>query len=496
MSIIVETATGRLEGTREDDLAIFRGVPFAAPPVGPLRFRAPQPVEPWAGVQRATEFGLAAPQLPVDFDLIDGLEVGLTNEDCLFLNVYTPGCDAGRRPVLVWIHGGAFTIGSGSQMMYDPRPLTRRGDVVVVTINYRLGALGFLQLDDEDTTANAGLLDQIAALRWVRENIAAFGGDPQNVTVFGESAGGMSVGSLLGMADAKGLFVRAIPMSGAAHSTNSPDTAARVSAELCRELGVRDGDVAALRGISAEIVLKAQAKIEAGMSRETIRMGFRPNEGDVALPERPIDAIARGSSRGVEVLVGCTRDEWRLFGFMDPGAAKLDEASLLDRIEIRAPGHGARIVDAYRAARPGSSASDLFFAIETDRFFRIPAVRLAEARNAQSDATYAYLFTWESPMLGGQLGSCHGIDTPFAFGLIGTKGADAFAGSGPEAEALATRTQDAWLAFARSGAPGHAGLPDWPTYQTETRQTMLLGSECELVSDPLGAERAVWDGVI
>jgi len=262
MSVIVETAAGRLEGTREDDLAIFRGVPFAAPPVGPLRFRAPQPVEPWAGVRPATQFGLAAPQLPVDFDLIDGLDVGLTNEDCLFLNVYTPGCDAARRPVLVWIHGGAFTIGSSSQMMYDPRPLTRRGDVVVVTINYRLGALGFLQLDDEDTTANAGLLDQIAALRWVRENIAAFGGDPQSVTVFGESAGGMSVGSLLGMADAKGLFVRAIPMSGAAHSTNSPDTAARGSAELCRELAVRDGDVAALRGISAEIVLKAQAKVE------------------------------------------------------------------------------------------------------------------------------------------------------------------------------------------------------------------------------------------
>ena len=398
--------------------------------------------------------------------------------------------------MLVWIHGGAFTIGSGSQRMYDARPLAKRGDVVIVTINYRLGALGFLPLEDAEAAPNAGLLDQVAALQWVRANIGAFGGDPANVTIFGESAGGMSVGCLLGMPAAHGLFDRAIPMSGAAHQVNAADTAARVLADFCRELGVPAGDLAALRAAPVDALLAAQARTEVSYVGAPIRMGFRPNVDGRSLPVRPIETIRAGLSRQVPVLVGATRDEWRLFGLMDPEAFKLDDAALVRRIELRAPGHGESLVGAYRAARPDASAADLFFAIETDRLFRVPAVRLAEAQCAHQPHTFAYLFTWESPMLGGRLGACHGIDVPFAFGLIGTPGAEKFVGGGPAAHALADDVTASWLGFARAGDPGHAGLPGWPGFDAQRRPTMIFGPRCELAQDPLGAERAAWDGVL
>jgi para-nitrobenzyl esterase len=496
MDPIVETRHGKLRGLREDGLTIFRGIPFAAPPVGSRRFGPPQPAAPWAGVRDATRFGPSAPQRPVPFDFLEGMDVGPTDEDCLTLNIYTPGADGERRPVLVWIHGGAFTIGSGSQRMYDARPLAKRGGVVVVTVNYRLGALGFLPLEDEDAAPNAGLLDQAAALRFVRENVAAFGGDPANVTIFGESAGGMSVGCLLGMPGAAGLFDRAVPMSGAAHQVNAPDTAARVRADFCRELGVRERDLAALRAAPVDAILAAQARTEAGYLGAPTRLGFRPSVDGRSLPKRPIETIRAGLSAEVPVLVGATRDEWKLFGLMDPGAFDLDADGLLRRVEARAPGHGARLVDAYRGARPGAPPGELFFAIESDRLFRIPAVRLAEAQSAHQERTFAYLFTWESPMLGGRLGACHGIDVPFVFGLIGTPGGEKFAGGGPAAHALADDAMGAWLAFARSGAPAHAGLPDWPRFEGSRRATMLLGPRCEIAHDPQGAERAAWDGVI
>jgi para-nitrobenzyl esterase len=496
MDPIVETTLGRLRGTRERGLEVFRGIPYAAPPTGARRFRPPAPAAPWAGVRDATRFGPSAPQLPVAFDLIEGMEVGETSEDCLTLNVVTPAADGGRRPVLVWIHGGAFTIGSGSQPIYDPRALVRRGDVVVVTVNYRLGALGFLALEGPETATNAGLLDQTAALRFVRENAAAFGGDAGNVTVFGESAGGMSIGCLLGMPSARGLMGRAIPMSGAAHNVNDAETAARVRRDLCRELGVADGDEAALRAAPVGALLQAQSRCEASYWRATIRMGFRPTVDGRSLPEPPIEAIRRGLSAEVEVLVGATRDEWRMFGFMDPEAWKLDDEALSRRLEARVPGAAERILAAYRAARPGASAVDLFFAIESDRFFRIPAIRLAEAQCAHQPRTFSYLFTWESPLMGGRLGACHGIDVPFVFGRIGSPAAEKFAGGGPRAEALAAAAMDAWLAFARTGDPSHAGLPRWDRFDTERRATMLFGPSLDLADDPFGAERAAWEGVL
>jgi len=246
MATIVETHCGRLEGREEAGLQLFRGIPYAKPPVGARRFGAPEPVSPWAGVHKAFEFGASAPQQSMLLPL-PGMSVGAMDEDCLSLNVYTPSADAGRRPVMVWIHGGGFVIGSGSQPIYDGAPLARRGDVVVVTINYRLGLLGFLYLKDlcpdlRDTVGNAGIRDQVLALEWVRDNVAAFGGDPGNVTIFGESAGGMSVGTLLGMPAARGLFARAVPQSGAAHNVHSRETATKVAAHFLEELGLSPSD--------------------------------------------------------------------------------------------------------------------------------------------------------------------------------------------------------------------------------------------------------------
>ena len=495
MGITVETRQGRLEGFEADGLQHFRGIPFARPPVGALRFAAPAPPEPWAGVRDTSAFSLSAPQLPIEFDLIPGMDVGPIGEDCLYLNVVTPAADSARRPVLVWIHGGAFTIGSGSQDMYDPRPLAQRGDVVMVSINYRLGALGFLALEPHvpGATANAGLLDQVAALRWVRDNIEAFGGDRGNVTIFGESAGGMSVGCLLGLPAASGLFGRAVPMSGAAHSVLSAEVADEVVHTLLDELSL--GSALALRDVPVDALLRAQATVEARLRDGRARGGFRPVVDGNTLPEPPIDAIRGGLSRGVALLTGAARDEWKLFGFMDPGAAKLDDAGLERRIEERVPGVGARIVDAYRKARPEAMPPELFFAIETDRIFRVPSILLAEAQGGQTARSFCYLFTWESPLLDGALGACHGIDVPFVFGAIGTVQAERFAGSGPRAQALSERAMDAWLGFARTGDPGHPGLPAWPGYEPDRRATMLLGATCELAYDPLGAERRAWKGV-
>nr|AGS38342.1 esterase [uncultured bacterium] len=501
MGELVETRAGKLEGVREDGIRVFRGVPYAQPPVGGLRFRAPRPVEPWAGVRDAARFGPSAPQTELQIDFLPGMDVGAQSEDCLYLNVFAPGARGERRPVLVWIHGGAFTIGSGSQSLYDVRPIVRRGDVIVVTLNYRLGALGFLHLAESAgetfaDAANAGVLDQVAALAWVRDNIAAFGGDPANVTIFGESAGGMSVGTLLGMPAARGLFQRAIAQSGAAHSANDAASAERVAAMFCEELGIAAGDGAALRRAPVEAILEAQARVGARTQSEQL-LPFRPVVDGRALPEAPIEAVRRGLSREVAVIAGYTRDEWKLFVFMDPQGQKLDEPTLLARAEQRAPGRGEGLVRAYRAALgPAAKPYELFCALERDRIFGIPAVRLAEAQRRWQPNTYLYEFSWPAAMFGGLLGACHGIDVPFVMGSIGTPAGDRFAGAGAEALALQDRVMEAWLAFARSGDPRHAGLASWQPYDEGARLAMELGRRCEPLRLPDDALLRAWDGVL
>jgi para-nitrobenzyl esterase len=504
MGPIAETRSGRIEGFERRGVFHFRGIPYARPPVGPRRFRAPEREEPWSGVRAASEFGASAPQRPLALPL-PGMDVGACDEDCLTLNVATPACDGGRRPVLVWIHGGGFVIGSSSQPLYDGAALARRGDAVVVTINYRLGPLGFLFLADlcpelEGAVGNAGLRDQVAALEWVRENAAVFGGDPGQVSIFGESAGGMSVATLLGMPAARGLFERAIAQSGAAHNVHSRETATRVAEELLAEIELPRARAAqALRELPPDKLLDLHQQTVLRLGSTAGLLPFQPVVDGDSLPRQPLEALRDGHSAGVDLLIGTTRDEWRLFQFLDPKLAQLDEAALRGRLAAQLPGADAgALLEVYRRVRPAARPQDLLFAIETDRVFRIPAIRVAEARAPHAGSTFMYRFDWESPALGGALGACHAVELPFVFGALGAPGAEHFAGTGAEADLLCARTMDAWIAFARSGDPSHPDLPGgrFPAYDLGRRATQVLGRECGVELDPGGAERRAWEGIL
>ncbi len=504
----VETRAGKLAGRVEDGIHVYRGIPFAKPPVGRLRFRAPEPAAPWTGVREAFAFGPSAPQNPMLLPL-PGMDVGALDEDCLYLNVYTPAPDEARRPVLVWIHGGGFVIGSGSQSIYDGSRLARRGDVVVVTINYRLGPLGFLHLADlcpdlEGAAANCGIRDQVLALQWVRDNVAAFGGDPANVTIFGESAGGMSVGTLLGTPAARGLFRRAIAQSGACQNVHTRETATRVTARFLEDLGLQPAEAArALREMPPDKILDTQQQtfLKLGTSLGLL-LPFQPLTDGELIPEPPIDAVRGGSARGVSLLAGTTRDEWKLFSMIDPGLRELDRAALLGRVE-RQVGRAAAedLVATYEEVlgeRGRVLASDVFVAIETDRVFRIPALRLAEAQLDHADEIFVYRFDWQSPALGGALGACHAVELAFVFGVLDKPGMGFLTGGGAEADALAGVTMDAWLAFARKGDPSHGSLPGarWPRYDAERRATLVFGRACEIQYDPGERERRAWEGLL
>ncbi len=508
MTTIIETTYGKIRGMAERGLEIFRGVPFAQPPVGELRFRAPQPPEPWSGVRDAMAFGPSAPQGELMLQL-PGMDIGPTSEDCLYLNIYTSATDGARRPVLFWIHGGGFVVGSGSQALYNGEHLARRGDVVVVTINYRLGPLGFLYLADlcpdlEGAIGNEGLRDQLAALEWVRDNIAAFGGDPNNVTIFGESAGGMAVATLLAMPAARGLFAKAIAQSGAARNCHSRESATRVAEVFIEELGLNPAEIGSMiRHIPAQQLLDTHQQTMFKLGFSLRPLPFQPVVDGDSLPESPLNAIRAGVSAHVPLMTGTNRDEFNLFGALAAaGFTGFDESVLMARLAVRLPDCDlVDLVATYRRARQGRLPTDplsLYFAIETDLVFRMPAIHLAEAQAAHQPKTFMYLVTWESPLLAGQLGACHAVELPLVFGnldAIDVPELAELAGNGPEAQALSAKMMDAWIAFARNGDPGHGGLEAWSPYDTERRATMQLGGECKLEEAPQETERRAMHGL-
>jgi para-nitrobenzyl esterase len=509
MSTVVATLKGKVRGTEERGVYVFRGIPFARPPVGDLRFQPPQPAEPWSGIRDASRFGPAAPQ-PERPAGVPGGGGSYPNqsEDCLYLNVWTPAADGARRPVLVWIHGGGFTIGTGGDPRYEGAALAARGNVVVVTLNYRLGALGFLHTPDfpadAGITANCGILDQIRALEWVRDEIAAFGGDPGHVTVFGESAGGMSVGTLLGTPRARGLFHRAILQSGAAHHAAAPDAAAVTAHAVLQDVGLSAEEAANLRSLPAERILEAQLRVAA--LNPGSGMGFTPVVDGDLLPRPPLQAIADGLSGDIPVLIGSNLDEWKLMVASDPRVAGLTPEELAARLtavlpeDAATPESVARAIEIYRDALTARGTPvdpyEILCAFESDRWFAMPATRLAEQQSRHQSNTYAYLFTWRSPALEGRLGACHALDVPFVFGTINHPVLRPFAGEGPAAESLSKTMQDAWLAFARTGNPSTAALGEWPRYRPDQRATMVLGERCHVENAPLAAQQVFWDGVI
>lgn len=500
---IAETTCGKIEGVFRKGLYIFRGIPFAAPPIGEKRWLPPEPPQPWGGVRQAVEFGSTCPQVPMEISLLNPPEQQPQSEDCLYLNIWTPGLDNARRPVMVWIHGGGFTTGSGSWLIYNGRRLASRGDVVVVTINYRLNVFGFINLKEVTkgkipATGNEGLLDQVFALQWVRDNISNFGGDPNNVTIFGESAGGMSVGTLLAMPEAKGLFHKAILQSGAAHHVSSIERAVKVAEMFLDVAGIKPGEAEKLRSLTTEQLLGTYKELVA-RARDPrsglVDLPLRPVVDGSVLPDMPPRAIASGSADDVAIMVGTNLDEWKLFALVDAGLAEMDEAKLLRRCQRLIPGtDAAALVEAYRKARArrGQPVTpvDLFTAIQSDRIFRIPAIRLTEAHRGRSRRNYMYLFDWVSPLRDGALGSCHALELGFVFGTLD----DNFTGSTEEARALSEKMQDAWTSFARSGDPSCPSLGNWKTYD-DRRETMMLGKDCRLVDAPYDEERQAWQNV-
>ena len=444
MGPVVRTATGLVRGVDglADGVTAFRGIPFAAPPVGILRLRPPQPPAPWTGERDAGASGAVAPQRQGPLERTFG-GFGRMDEDCLTVNVWTPalagrrGEPASGRPVIVWVHGGAFTTGTGNIAWYDGSRLAARGDIVVVTFNYRLGALGFLHLGDLGGEAwagsgNVGLLDQIAALRWVRENVGAFGGDPERVTVFGESAGAMSIATLLAMPAADGLFRQAILQSGAGTFVQDRDTATALAADVLGELGVGKDDLGRLAQVPAEAVLDAQAA--AGGRRGAVGLAFVPVVDGDTLPLPPEVALAAGAGARVPVVVGTTRDEMRLFSAVAPDAFSAGDDDEVRRKVAAIPGVGpgsaAAIVAAYRRRWPDLSPTDLHVAVHTDHAFRRPAQRLASLQAAAGAPSWMYWFTWASPIFGGFLGSYHGLDIPFAFDNLAQPNIDLMTGGG------------------------------------------------------------------
>ncbi|MER7189153.1 carboxylesterase/lipase family protein [Streptomyces flaveolus] len=493
---VVRTATGAVRGRREDALTVFRGIPFAEPPVGDARFAAPRQARPWDGIRDAFAFG---PPPPQDLGLAGqagapGTPGAPEGDDWLTVNVWTPEPDpAAHRPVMVWIYGGAYKLGHAGSPGYDARRLAEDGDLVVVTFNYRVGMEGFAHI--EGAPANRGLLDQVAALEWVRDNIAAFGGDPDQVTVFGESAGAGSLAALLAMPRAAGLFRRAI-----AQSVPGPffsDALARdIAGALAAEAGLRP-TVADLSAVAPDRLVAAGQTLAAKMLQHVDRWGqaaptvtpYSPVVDGEVLPVMPWQALASGASRDVDLIVGHNRDEFRLFSSMAGPSDRITDERAASALRMFAPGpDGERT---YRAAFPDASPGELYERVQTDWLFAMPSLHLAEAHLAGGGRSYVYELTWPAPGNGGALGACHALDLPLLFGTFDADmGVLLFAGAepSPEALALSARFRASWTAFARTGDPG------WPAYDTGRRLVQVLDAEPAVVPYPEETSRRLWEG--
>lgn len=500
MNTVVTTTHGQLRGSVEDGVHRFLGIPYAAPASGANRLRPPRPVQPWTEVRDATHYGAAPFQLSPPESAGTEWDTELAGEDCLNLNVWTPDPGSAGLPVMVWIQGGAFEIGSTAA--YDGRNFARDG-VVCVVINWRVGADGFLDLGDGQ--ANVGLLDQVAALEWVRGNIAAFGGDPGNVTVFGQSAGAMSIGVLLSMPRAEGLFRRAILQSGAAHHAIPTETAQRIGGYLAEKLGVPPTREA-MAAVPAQRFLAAQAELKADLfaGPDPARWGqqvvsgsmlWQPTiDGDV-IPRSPIERIAAGAGSTVDVVVGTNTEDWKLFLAITGVIAKVTEQDLVESRSVDGfppiAAYGLPAETAYREYRshyPDSAPGDVLAAVETDWWVRIPALSLADAHvtSATSARTFMYEFAWPAP----GLGAVHAVEVPFVFDTLDTHSRlfGPLLGAEPPQE-LADAMHAAWVSFAATGDPG------WPGYDLERRTTMLFNTDSRVVYDPRAWERELWEGI-
>jgi para-nitrobenzyl esterase len=502
-SSVVETTAGKVRGTQQGQLCAFKGVPYGASTAGERRFMPPVRPQPWTGVRDALELGHRSPQLissfhgfvPPELEAMDRDEP--MGEDCLVLNVWTPGPGHGhKRPVMVWLHGGGFTSGSGGFIIYDGARLAAKHDVVVITVNHRLTAVGYLYLagvggEHYASASNVGNLDIIAALEWVRDNAAAFGGDPGNVTIFGQSGGGGKVSSLMAMPAAKGLFHRAIVQSGAAVKGIPRDAATHTAEAFLARHDLKPDQVDRLRQMSTEQLLFVT---EASRGPP---LNFGPVVDGHTLPTDPFDPTAPALSAEVPLLIGTVESEVAFFPnqVLDP----IDDAGLHAHVKqtVRNASDAQidQIISAYRAGRPTASNTDLYLIIASDATFRAGVLTEADRKAAQGKAAvYQYYFTWRSPVREGKLRAFHTVEIPFVFDNVDA--ATSMVGSAPDRYALADQMSSAWVAFARTGNPNHRGLPHWAPFDTKQRVMMVFNDECKALSDPHGSEQHVLRSIL
>jgi para-nitrobenzyl esterase len=508
--VIVETAYGKVRGTISEEIKVFKAIPYGGTTTGKNRFMPPTKPTPWTGVRDALEYGPNAPQRdPNDPDasrraptvpLIGAMSDHPESEDCLVLNVWTPGLrDGRRRPVMFWCHGGGFSTGSGSSRGYDGTNLCRRGDVVVVTVNHRLNVLGFAHLadlggDEFAQSGNVGMLDIVQALGWVRENIAEFGGDPNRVLIFGESGGGRKVAVLLAMPSAKGLFHRAAIQSGPGIRMVARERANKASEMLLAELGLGKAQVHQLQTLPLDRIMVAYHAVTKKLGTGVIS-GFAPVVDGAVLPHHPFDPVAPSVSADVPLIIGSNRTEMTLFSLGDPSTFTLDEAGLKQRVGRLVGDSVERAIDVYRKANPVATPSDLYFLIFSDFQYGAATAKLAERKAALGRApAYLYKFAWETPVMDGKLKSPHALEIAFVFDNV--KVSARYTGGGPDAGALADKMSDAWIAFARTGNPNTPKLPRWPAYNAVERATMIFNNECKVENDPGREQRLVMEGVL
>ena len=490
-SVVAQTRAGRVRGELHYGVRVFRGIRYGAD-TRTRRFMPPVAPEPWHEVVDALEYGPACPQ--------PGFHEK-TSEDCLFLNVWTPSAgDSARRPVLVYIHGGAYASGSGSSALYDGTRLVHRGDVVVVTLNHRLNAFGYLYLDrslrrpELADSGNCGQLDLVLALLWIRDNIAGFGGDPDCVTVFGQSGGGAKIATLMAMPAASGLFHRAATMSGQQVTASGPLNAAARTRVLLDALGLAANGAEEIRNLPAGRLLEAMQATDPIIGKG--RIYFGPVLDERSLTRHPFYPDSPPLSAHIPMMIGNTRGETRnLIGRNDPSVFNLRWDDLPDRLadEMRADLKPELVIAEYSRLYPQYSASDVFFAATTaSRSWRGAVIEL-EARSRVAAETYAYQLDWPSPADGGRWGACHGLDIPLVFGTLDAP--DSLTGNGPEAQSVSRQVGDAFLAFARDGNPNDAGLPEWRPYRLEERATMIFDLRSRPMNDPRREERRLFEKV-
>jgi para-nitrobenzyl esterase len=511
--VIAETKFGKIRGIESSGIKIFKGIPYGADTEGANRFMAPADPVAWTGIRDALDYGHSAPQTappaakspapatpkenfsgPSIYKALNvpGNKDNGEGEDCLVLNVWTPALtDDRKRPVMFWLHGGGFGSGSGSNTGWDGTNLALRGDVVVITINHRLNAMGFANFSafspDFADSGDAGMLDIVHALKWVRANIVQFGGDPDTVMIFGQSGGGRKCETLLAMPSAKGLFHRAVIESGIAIKVADQEAATKNAELLLGKLGIAKTDVHKIQQLPLQQVMAAYFAATREIGKDQAINGFVPTAGNSILPQHPFHPTASAVSADVPIIIGSTRTEWTGLT-TDAALWHLDEEGLQARVKELTGDQSADIINLYKRINPNATASDIFFLVASDYNYNAPTMKIAERRaELGRGPVYMYYFAWETPVQGGLLQSPHNIEWPFAFD--NAQLCANLTGGGAAAIALADKVSDAWIAFARTGNPNTPKLPHWPVFTVQNRATMVINNESSIVNDPLKEQR-------